>query len=65
MLIIDDENVDCVSDAPPISVVLVSANKPEGSVVDACCSYIIVLRRKENGVREPVAFVERIRIPVT
>lgn len=54
MLIIDDENVDFVSDAPPISVVLVSANKPEGSVVDTYCSFNIVLRRIENVVREAV-----------
>ena len=56
MLIIDDENVDFVSDAPPISVVLVSANKPEGSVVDACCSFNVVACCGENEIGEAVVF---------
>ena len=54
MLAVDDENVDFVSDAPPISVVLVSANKPEGSVVDACCSFNVVACCMENEIGEAV-----------
>ena len=65
VLIIDDEKVDCVSDAPPISVVLVSANKPEGSVVEACCWFNIVVCRIENVVREAVVVRIPFRAPVT
>ena len=54
MLIIDNENVDLVSDSPPISVVLVGANKPEGSVVHGCRSFNEIACRVENIVGEAV-----------